>query len=116
MRVPVYMAHASSEHLADMVNEEVMILQTLQQLGFRWSPRLIAFDVTSDNALGLPYVISEWVHGKPLKWSEVEPKQQDSRDKIVRQIMQIILELARCTVYSRVAVIKFSLSCTEIAL
>lgn len=100
VRVPVYMAHLEPSGLAQTVQEEVDILQTLQQSGFRWSPRLIAFDINSNNALGWPYIIYYWIHGKPLTLSHAERDQQEVRDKIVRQIMEIIIELARCTAYS----------------
>lgn len=101
VRIPVYMSHISSESLAQSVEQEFEILQTLQKSGFRWSPRVVAFEKTPHNALDVPYTLCDWLHGKTMTWSKTEPEQQEVRDKTVRQIMDSTLELARCTAYSK---------------
>ena len=98
IRVPVHASHIGPEGLADIVNSEVSILQKLQIVGFKWSPRLITFDVGFDNAIRFPYIVLTWVPGKPLQWTNEIPARREDRNKVIRQVMQMITDLAYATI------------------
>lgn len=101
VRIPIHAQHLPPSSITYFVSEEVEILQTLQEKGFNWSPRLIAFDAGFDNLISFPYIVFSWIPGKPLQWSDSIPPERKDRDKIIQQLMDIILELARCTVYGK---------------
>lgn len=98
IRVPVHASHLRPEGLADIVNSEVSILQKLQTVGFKWSPRLIAFDAGFNNAVRFPYIVLTWVPGKPLQWTNEIPARREDRNKVIRQVMQMTTDLAYATI------------------
>ncbi|KAK4041596.1 hypothetical protein C8A01DRAFT_14662 [Parachaetomium inaequale] len=86
--------------VAAVVESEASMLAKLDESGFRWSPKLIHYDAGHDNLIKRPYLVMSWVHGKSLEWTNSAPKPQH-REKILRQIMGIQLELAERTKVSR---------------
>lgn len=98
IRVPVHASHLGPEGLADIVNSEVSILQKLQIVDFKWSPKLIAFDAGFDNAIQFPYIVLTWVPGKPLQWTNEIPAQREDRNKVIRQVIQMTTDLAHATI------------------
>jgi hypothetical protein len=69
----------------------------LEQAGFRWSPRLIHYDIGHDNLVKLPYLVLSWIQGRELEWTDTVPPKPDDREKILRQVVDIRLELAERT-------------------
>ena len=98
IRVPVHASHLGPEGLADTVNGEVSILKKLQTVGFKWSPRLIAFDSGFDNAIRFFYVALTWIPGKPLQWTDEIPARREDRNKVIRQMLQMTTDLAHATI------------------
>lgn len=97
VRVPVHISHLPPEVIASFVEDEVSILKRLEASGFRWSPRLLAYDSQSSNPIGFPYMVLSWIDGTQLEWSDTVPPLRESRNKILQQIADIIFELADCT-------------------
>ncbi|KAH9883978.1 hypothetical protein F4778DRAFT_764242 [Xylariomycetidae sp. FL2044] len=82
----------------DLVQDEMDILKQLEQSGFRWSPRLIGGDTTCDNAIGYPYIVLTWIYGRPLEWASSKSSLNETRrESILRQLIDIQLELVHCT-------------------
>lgn len=98
IRVPVHASHLGPEGPADIVKSEVSVLQTLQAAGFKWSPRVIAFDAGFENAIRFPYIVLTWVPGTPLRWTREIPARREDRDKVIGQVVQMIIELACATI------------------
>jgi hypothetical protein len=97
VRVPVHASHLPRECITDFVEMEVSILKRLETSGFSWSPRLLGYHSGFDNPIGFPYFVLSWIEGTPLEWSDTIPSHRESRNKILRQMVDIILELADCT-------------------
>lgn len=97
VRVPVHTSHLPPESITNFVETEVSILKRLQTSGFSRSPRLLGYNSGFDNPIGFPYLVLSWFEGTPLEWSDTIPPQRESRNKIIRQMVDIILELADCT-------------------
>jgi hypothetical protein len=51
-----------------------------------------------------PYIVSTWIEGTPTKWSDSIPSDWGTRNKFLRQMADITLELADCTQEWRKAV------------
>jgi hypothetical protein len=101
IRVPVHGNHLSPDVLTSMVDTEVNIVKTLQDAGFTWSPNLITADSEFNNILHFPYIILSWIPGKPLQWSDTVPAQRKHRNKIISQVMDMIVSLANATTYGK---------------
>jgi hypothetical protein len=97
VRVPVHASHLPPESITNFVETEVSILKRLQTSGFSRSPRLLGYNSGFDNPIGFPYLVLSWFEGTQLEWSDTIPPQRESRNKIIRQMVDIILELADCT-------------------
>ncbi|KAI0154380.1 hypothetical protein GGR57DRAFT_113311 [Xylariaceae sp. FL1272] len=81
----------------DLVKHEMDILRDLKVSGFRWSPRLIGGDITFQNPMKHPYLVVTWIHGRHLEWTQNYPPKQDQRDKVLRQLVDIQLEMISST-------------------
>lgn len=101
VRVPVKSSHLPSISIKNIINCEIEILSQLTKSDFLYSPKLIAYDTSFDNALKFPYVVLKWIEGKPLQWSENIPASNVLRSKIIRDMVSFNIDLARSTVYGR---------------
>lgn len=97
VRVPVHASHLPPEVITNLVETEVSILKRLQASGFSRSPRLLGYNSGFDNPIGFPYLVFSWFEGTQLEWSDTIPPEREIRNKILRQMADIILELADCT-------------------
>lgn len=98
VRVPIPQAnHMSRESITFCVEEEVKILNGIEQSGFSKSPRLLGYDSGYDNAIGFPYIVLTWIEGSPAEWPDSIPASRITRNKFLRQLAKIMLELAECT-------------------
>lgn len=79
----------------------MVLMKKLNNAGFLWSPKLIGGDTGFDNPVGHPYLVMTWVHGDALEWTSTVLIER--RNKVLRQLVQIQLELVKCTKESRSA-------------
>lgn len=91
----------TGQSLASFMESQAAILIQLEQAGFRWSPRLIHYDIGHDNIIKLPYLVQSWIQGTALEWTDTTPSRPKDREKILRRVVDIRLELAGCTKVSR---------------
>ncbi|KAM0285964.1 hypothetical protein ACHAQH_001152 [Verticillium albo-atrum] len=89
--------------VTSIVDNEMTVLKKLETSGFRWSPRLVGGDQSFNNSLGYPYLILKWFPGTALKWSASNAVDPQQRQKVLRQLLDIQLELAEATRESRPA-------------
>jgi hypothetical protein len=98
IHVPVGAATSlTAESLSSFVEAQATTLTKLDKSGFRWSPKLIHHDAGQDNLLKHPYLVLSWFPGKKLEWTDTAPSNPQHRQKILRQMVNIQLELAGCT-------------------
>ncbi len=102
VRVPLYSkSNLKPGAIPELVSYEMVTLRRLSDIEFRWSPRLIGGDASYDNSIKHPYLVLTWIPGTPLEWTPAIPAQQEQRDKVLRQVVDLQLELVRCTKESR---------------
>ncbi|KAK7422652.1 hypothetical protein QQX98_001440 [Neonectria punicea] len=87
--------------ISSIVREEMRVLGVLQNAGFRWSPKLIGGDHSFENTIGRPYLVVSWIPGTALDWSPSIPADHQVRRKVLRQLLDIQLELVNLTKESR---------------
>ncbi|KAH0542351.1 hypothetical protein FGG08_003289 [Glutinoglossum americanum] len=97
VRVPAQANHLPPGAVTAFVEMEVSILKRIETSGFSRSPRLLGYNSGFDNPVGFPYIVSTWVEGTPAEWSDSIPSDRDTRNKFLRQMADITLELADCT-------------------
>lgn len=97
VRIPVHASHLPREELTGTVEHEVSVFKRLKRGGFTSSPELVAYSAGFDNAIGFPYIVSTWIHGTPLQWMESIPSAREMRNRIIRQIGSILIQLAECS-------------------
>jgi hypothetical protein len=97
VRVPAHASHLPPDSITNFVEMEVSILKRLQTSGFSRSPRLLGYSSGFENPIGFPYLVLSWFEGIQLEWSDTIPPQREGRNKIIHQMVDIILELADCT-------------------
>ncbi|KAJ5358773.1 protein kinase-like domain-containingprotein [Penicillium cataractarum] len=66
----------------------------LQNRGFQWSPRMLYHTMETNNPLGHPYMIETMLPGKRLEWSDTSPVDKVNREKVLKQVAQVIFDLA----------------------
>jgi hypothetical protein len=101
VRVPVHASHLPPESITSFVETEVSILKHLEANGFSRSPKLLGYNSGFDNPIGFPYFVLSWFEGAQLEWSDAVPPSRENRDKIICQMVDIMLELADCTMEQR---------------
>ncbi|KAL1845130.1 hypothetical protein VTK73DRAFT_1064 [Phialemonium thermophilum] len=101
VRIPVHLEHLPSEAISNYVDAEVSILRRLETSHFSWSPRVLGYDSGFNNPIKFPYMVLTWIDGKPLEWTESIPPQGHTRDKVLYQLANILLELVSCTMHSK---------------
>lgn len=97
VRIPVHYNHLPPSAVAECLALEVSVLRSLEARGFAWSPRVLGFDAGFDNPIKFPYVVFSWIDGKLLEWTPTVPQQRHVRDKVLRQMADIVFELVSCT-------------------
>lgn len=98
VRVPTYSkSDVKADLISELVSYEMVTLTRLSDIQFRWSPRLIGGDASFDNSIQHPYLVLTWIPGTPLEWTPAIPAQQEQRHKVLRQLVDIQLELVGCT-------------------
>lgn len=97
MRIPIHVRNAPREVVTSQLRREIEVLKLLNAGGFKWAPKLIGHDLSYDNEVGFPPIILSWIPGDPLKWNNNVPLHRCDRDKILQQVVQIILDLIQCT-------------------
>ena len=98
VRIPVHAGRSMpASSITHSVEAEVAILTRLGNAGIRWAPKLISYDSRFDNPITHPYIVLSWVHGTPLEWTETFPLERRHRHTILRQFVDIQLDLAECT-------------------
>ncbi|KAH8889910.1 hypothetical protein GQ53DRAFT_184200, partial [Thozetella sp. PMI_491] len=94
VRIPSLMRHLPAAAIANYVEAEARILKDLEAAGFTFSPKLLGYSTAFDNPIGFPYLVLTWIEGRPLEWTSAVPARRDVRDKILRQMADVLLELA----------------------
>ncbi|KAK7422038.1 hypothetical protein QQZ08_009687 [Neonectria magnoliae] len=89
------------DSISSIVKDEMRFLGILQNAGFRWSPKLIGGDHSFKNTIGRPYLVVSWIPGTALDWSPSIPADHQVRRKVLRQLLDIQLELVNLTKESR---------------
>lgn len=97
IRVPIHIRHLPPEMISNTVEEEASILKSLERCDFTWSPRLVGYCSGVDNPIAFPYIVSTWIRGTPLQWTENIPQCRENRDKAVAQIGRILTQLVECS-------------------
>ena len=75
---------------------EIEILKLLNANGFEWAPKRIGFDLSYDEEVGFLLIILSWVLGDPLEWNDDVPLHRCARDKILPQVVELVLRLIQC--------------------
>ena len=101
IRVPVNFSHLPSTSIGNFIECEVDILTRLTKLGFSYSLELIASDTSFNNGLNFLYLVFRWIEGRPPRWSDNKPASTVGRSRIIRRIVDFILDLARSTIYGQ---------------
>lgn len=98
VRVPI---HSKNQVPKDLITAqlqgEVKFLKLLNVKGFKWAPKYIGHDLSFDNEVCFPFIIVSWVPGDPLEWNDNAPLNRGDRDKVLQQVIEIILQLIQCT-------------------
>ncbi|KAF5609616.1 kinase-like domain protein [Fusarium subglutinans] len=97
IRVPVHIKNLPPDIISNTVEEEASVLKRLERCDFSWSPRLIGYCSGFDNPIAYPYIVSTWIHGSPLQWTDDIPCSRESRDSLLRQMGEILMQLAERT-------------------
>ena len=104
VRVPVKSSHLPLPSVQSFIEYEVDILASLTRAHFSFSPELIHYDTSLDNAIKFPYLVYKWIEGAPLQWSNSVPESSLKRSKVLRRMVDFTLDLARLTVYGKCAI------------
>ncbi|KAM5477016.1 hypothetical protein MauCBS54593_000287 [Microsporum audouinii] len=97
VRIPIHLSSCSEEEVVSVLMTEIKTLKDLEDCQFPWSPRVIGYDITFDNAIGFPFLVLTWIPGEPLSWTATTPRKRMDRERVVDQIAKIILSLISCT-------------------
>lgn len=97
VRIPIRLRSHSGEVVASSLMEEIETLRYLENCRFPWSPKVIGYDTTFDNAAGFPFLVLNWIPGRPLSWTAIAPDKRADREKVLGQIVKIMVSLISCT-------------------
>lgn len=93
--------HGDRQDIAiSQVGDEARMLQRLEALGFRWSPRCRAASLSFANPVGHPFLVLDWADGVPLAWDDASPS-RPVRDAVLAQLAAIQLSLVTRTAEHR---------------
>lgn len=96
-QVPIRMQNHPRVEITDLIEQEAANLELLAQAEFDYSPRPVTYSATFANHLRYPYIITSWIDGRPLEWTEKVPIQQSQRTYLLRQVASVLFKLVRCT-------------------
>lgn len=82
--------------IISFVERERDVIQEVGKSGFPWAPTLLGLSLTFENGIGRPFILLSWIEGSHLQWTELDPP-RPVRDKILRQVAQIHMNLLECT-------------------
>ncbi|KAH6634783.1 hypothetical protein B0J18DRAFT_461933 [Chaetomium sp. MPI-SDFR-AT-0129] len=88
---------STADSAASLAQSQATIFTVLDESGFQRSPKVIHHDAGYDNLFKAPYLVLSWIPGTALKWTDTSPSEPQYREKILRQVASIQLELAECT-------------------
>jgi hypothetical protein len=57
-------------------------------------PRIVGSSLSTDNAIGFPFVAYEWMEGKPLLWNDHQPQDRVQRNEIIKRLAHFTIETA----------------------
>lgn len=97
VRIPIHARNAPKEVIITQLQCEIENLKRLNANGFDWAPKLIGYDLTYDNEVGFPLIVLSWIPGDPLEWNDTVPLHRCDRDKVLQQIIKLVLQLIQCT-------------------
>lgn len=97
LKVPTRMADRSRLEITSMIESEAANLEKLAQAKFHFAPRPITYSASFANHLRFPYIVTTWIEGKPLEWTDTFPAKEEHRQTVMRFIILVIYELVRCT-------------------
>lgn len=97
VRVPAPASHLPPESITSSVEMEVSVPKRLATSGLSWSPRPLGYSSGFGNPLGFPGRVGSWIPGTPLQWSDAVPSPRESRSLVIRQVVDMMSELAGCT-------------------
>lgn len=96
VQVPIHMQNRPRTETESLIEHEVANLEKLAQAQFAWSPRPISYSATFANHLRYPYIITTWIDGRPLEWTDTVPE-IPQRGLVLQQLAGILFELVQCT-------------------
>lgn len=73
------------------------MLREIEKSGFSKCPKLLGWGSGFDNCVGFPYLVSEWIEGRPAEWSDDVPRERGVRDRFLRQLGESQMELVECS-------------------
>ncbi|KAK4144498.1 uncharacterized protein C8A04DRAFT_36498 [Dichotomopilus funicola] len=88
---------STADSVASLAQSQATTFTVLHESGFQRSPKLIHHDVGHNNPIKAPYLVLSWIPGTALEWTDTSPSEPQCREKIMRQVVNIQLELAECT-------------------
>ncbi|KAM3545493.1 hypothetical protein ARSEF1564_001655 [Beauveria bassiana] len=80
------------DNVQNVVRRELYALKKLESIHFRYAPKCIAFDLSFNNPIRMPFLVVTWTEGEPLAWTTHYPP-MDMRMRVLNQLFQIQLEL-----------------------
>lgn len=96
VHVPIRMHGCPRTEIQDLIENEAANLEELAQVKFPYSPRPISYSATYVNYLRFPYIVTTFIEGTPLEWTDLTPH-QNVRQWVLIQLAEIIYELTMCT-------------------
>jgi hypothetical protein len=87
--------HSRKWKIHDLLwSDELDHWKALIQASISPVPRIVGSDLSTDSAIGFPFVAYEWVEGKPLLWDDHEPQGRVQRDEIIKSLARFTIETA----------------------
>jgi aminoglycoside phosphotransferase (APT) family kinase protein len=87
--------HSRKSKIHDLLwSDELEHWEAFVQANVSSVPQIVGSDLSTDNAIGFPFVVYEWVQGKPLLWDDHEPRDRVQRDEIIKNLARLTIETA----------------------
>lgn len=58
VRIPIHARNAPRDTVLTQIQCEIEVLKLLNANGFKWAPKLVGYDLSYDNEVGFPLLIS----------------------------------------------------------
>jgi hypothetical protein len=85
--------HEADESSAYILSSEMKYRREIERLGLAHFGKVISISETGTQLINKPFVCLNWVHGNSLVWNDFIPKERLERDKIIKTIANISLDL-----------------------